>query len=409
MSENQHLLQQLGKLLKWKKSKKFYAEKLGISEDEVNNLINELKEIDIDEIDSEMNESKLSKFVEDVKKGTAELMFNSDVEIRTLDQLIEKCNIDTKKWEISKYVQNYWGNAKTPHWQVKAWLSKKAEEQLFQDLFLTFLENYKPSAQPIKKPDNNYHPKACLVINKQDAHYNKLDVNGDNDIQERFLKVNEKVKTIINQAKLSNRLTDIKYIIGSDEFNSEFTGTTTKGTPQTNIGSYYESFSKICNHEVYMINLLLSSAEAVEIIYVSGNHDEFVGWHLVNWLKTYFRNELRLTFDDSPKYRKYVSYGESAMMFNHGDVIKPAKLASIFPMEYRDEWSYHSNFYIFTGDKHHELSQDFNGIKFYQIPAFSNAKSTWDDKNGHVGSRGEVTGFLIDNLEGMTNIFKQYL
>ncbi len=144
-------------------------------------------------------------------------------------------------------------------------------------------------------------------------------------------------------------------------------------------------------------------------MYVAGNHDEFVGWHMVNWLQTYFRNTDRLTIDDSPKYRKYVSYGNSALMFNHGDAIKPAKLAGLFPIEYRDQWSFHHNFYIFTGDKHHEVSHDFNGIKFYQIPAFSNAKSLWDDKNGHTMSKGEVTAFLIDQAEGMTNIFKQYL
>jgi type IV secretory pathway TrbF-like protein len=54
-------------------------------------------------------------------------------------------------------------------------------------------------------------------------------------------------------------------------------------------------------------------------------------------------------------------------------------------------------------------SDFFNGIKFYQIPAFSNAKSLWDDKVGHTMSKAEVTGFLIDDCDGMTNIFKQYL
>jgi type IV secretory pathway TrbF-like protein len=55
------------------------------------------------------------------------------------------------------------------------------------------------------------------------------------------------------------------------------------------------------------------------------------------------------------------------------------------------------------------VSQDFNGIKFYQIPAFSKAKSLWDDKMGHVMSKAEVTGFLVEEGSGMTNIFKQYL
>jgi len=50
MSENQTLLQQLGQLLKQKKSKKFYAEKLGITEDEVSELLLELKDKNVEPI-----------------------------------------------------------------------------------------------------------------------------------------------------------------------------------------------------------------------------------------------------------------------------------------------------------------------------------------------------------------------
>jgi hypothetical protein len=187
---------------------------------------------------------------------------------------------------------------------------------------------------------------------------------------------------------------------------------TTKGTPQQNTDDYQKSFEEICNHEIDMVNLLLRSAEYVEVIYISGNHDEYAGWHLISWLAAYFRNDVadeRISFDTDTNYRKYVSFGSTAMMFNHGDAIKPSKLASLFPMEFRDEWSYFDHFYIFTGDKHHELSQDFNGIKFYQIPAFSKAKGKWDDKHGYTCSKGEVTAFLIEMSQGMTNIFKQYL
>ena len=44
MSENHSLLEQLEKLLSWKRSKKFYAEKLGITEYEVEELMKELKQ-----------------------------------------------------------------------------------------------------------------------------------------------------------------------------------------------------------------------------------------------------------------------------------------------------------------------------------------------------------------------------
>jgi len=416
MPDYQALLTQLEEILHWKKSKKFYADKLGIAESDVDELLKELRtresiiqEAELGNYVSELEET-IVRFEEDILKGTGEIVINTKDEIKSLDELIIKCKIDTDKWEITKYVQNYWGNGETPHWQVKAWLGKKSTEQVFQDAFVDFLDSYKPVSQEVMSPkwEGNKFP-AMLIINKQDSHLNKYDIDGNNNITDRLANIMYKVEVIANQAQLSNNLDQITYIIGSDEFNSEFTGMTTKGTPQTNTHTYQTSFEYICGHEVLMITMLLQYAENVNVVYVAGNHDEFVGWHMVNWLQTYFRNTERLTFDCSPKYRKYVSYGGSALMFNHGDAIKPAKLAALFPIEYREGWSFHNNFYIFTGDKHHEVSHDFNGIKFYQIPAFSNAKSLWDDKNGHVMSKAEVTGFLIEQGSGITNIFKQYL
>ena len=78
-------------------------------------------------------------------------------------------------------------------------------------------------------------------------------------------------------------------------------------------------------------------------------------------------------------------------------------------MEMKESWSFFENYYIFTGDKHHEVTQSLNGIKFFQIPAFSTAKSSWDERKGYTCVKGEMTAFLIDKIDGMTNIFKQYL
>ena len=416
MPENQSLLEQLEQMLHWKKSKKYYADKLGITEAEIDNLLSDIRQKEIAEDNAEIGnyiadlEDRVVKFTEDLVKGTGEVVVNFSEEVKSLDELIDKCNIDTEKWEITKYVQNFWGNGNNPHWQVKAWLGKKSTEQVFQDAFVDFLASYQPVSQEVMSPKFvDGKSNAMLVINKQDSHLNKYDIDGNNSILDRLSTIMYKVEVIANQAQLSNNLEQITYIIGSDEFNSEYSGATTKGTPQTNTHTYHDSFQFICDHEVLMITMLLQYAERVNVVYVAGNHDEFVGWHMVNWLQTYFRNTERLTFDCSPKYRKYISYGESALMFNHGDAIKPAKLAALFPIEFREAWSFHNNFYIFTGDKHHEVSQDFNGIKFYQIPAFSNAKSLWDDKMGHTMSKAEVTGFLVDQYSGMTNIFKQYL
>ena len=74
MSENQTLLQQLGQLLRQKKSKKFYADKLGITEDEVSELLLELKNKDIEPIPLFDNIKKVNN-----EKGTIESTIKKQV------------------------------------------------------------------------------------------------------------------------------------------------------------------------------------------------------------------------------------------------------------------------------------------------------------------------------------------
>ncbi len=219
MPENQSLLHQLEQMLHWKKSKKFYAEKLQITEAEVDELMKELKESTDARQDAEIGnyvgelEDHVVRFFEDIQKGTGEVVINTKEEIKSLDELIEKCKIDTSKWEITKYVQNYWGNADQPHYQVKAWLGKKKDEQVFQDSFVSFLSTYTPSAsQIVARKVEQDKPEACLVINKQDSHLNKLDIGGKNNIDDRFDEYTQKLEIILHQASLSNQITDIKYI-----------------------------------------------------------------------------------------------------------------------------------------------------------------------------------------------------
>lgn len=404
MIENQELVDQLKKLIGQKKSKQFYAKKLGVTPEEIEEALSIIRQMQGKGITADDLFSIL-KFDEDLTKREAEITATTKEPIKTLEELIEKCKIDTKVWNVDRYVQNVWAG----NWQVKAWLSKKSQADNFQKSFIEFLKDYKPTVhqQPYTFPINSKLPRGCVVINKQDQHLNKYDILGDNAIGKRFNKIYNKTKIILDQAAHSNTLDKIYYVIGSDQFNAEWTGTTTRGTKQENLSTYHQTFESICNHEVNTINLLLSYSKDVEILYVSGNHDEYAGWHLITWLKAYYHGAPDIKFDTSPRYRKYVRYGKNALMFNHGDAIKPPKLANMFPIEFSKEWSNCDNYYIFTGDKHHEITMDFHGIMFFQLPALSRAKSSWDDKQGHTCSKAELVAFLIDEQDGNTGILKQ--
>ena len=406
MTENQALIEQLQKLMSQKKSKRFYAEKLGIDIEKVQNLLEEMKKPR--SLCSLTPPGTTTDFIftfdESLIDNTAEITADVEEPIKTLEELIEKCKIDTKIWNIDRYVQNVWAG----NWQVKAWLSKKTQADNFQKNFTEFLKTYSPTIYQQHPPAISHSlPRGCLIINKQDQHLNKYDILGSNSIGKRFNTIYDRTKRILNQSIHSNKLDKIVYVVGSDQFNSEWTGTTTKGTKQENLSTYHQTFESICNHEVNMINLLLAYSNDVEVLYVSGNHDEYAGWHLITWLKAYYKGMSDVKFDTSPRYRKYARYGKNALMFNHGDAIKPPKLANIFPIEFKGEWSNCDNYYIFTGDKHHEITMDFNGIMFFQLPALSKSKSFWDDKQGHTCSKSELVAFLIDENDGVTAVLKQ--
>lgn len=406
--DNNKLLIDLQQLLKHKKSKEYYSEKLNITKEYLEKLLEQLRNQESHDTLEDLEQLETSiKFDENLKNGTAEITANLEDKVENLEDLIKKCNIDTNKWDITRYVQNFWGSISNPHWQVKAWLSVKKEDNKFQEGFIDFLKSYKPACcKHIKKEKFIDKPKVTLILPKQDAHFNKYDINGYNDIESRFNAVSSSMWSMLKKATATNIIEEVVYIVGSDQFNSEWTLATTKGTSQQNILSYQESFKAICDHEISVIQDLIEFSEKVKIVFIPGNHDEYVGWHLIHFLETYFRNEDNVTFDSLLHNTKYHRYGNSAIMLNHGDAIKPKELAQKFPIGFNKEWSNCQYYYIFTGDKHHELSLDIQGIKFYQIPQLSKAVSKWDDKMGYIDNNAEMTAFVITKDKGMSDIYK---
>lgn len=351
-------------------------------------------------------EDRIVSMEEDKKTGNVEKVLRSKNEIKTEAELIEAAKIDLSKYRITRVRHNYWGNSNDPHWQVRVDLEPLTTKEKTTAEFIKFLETFSPAPQILQDESvGRTRSAALLILNKQDAHLDKYDELGDNDIFVRFSEYQQAVKRIVNKASLFSGLYT-KYILGSDEFNSEWMNTTTKGTPQVNLLPFHQRFQLICNHEIKIIEQLAQASRELEVVYVPGNHDEYLGWHLVTWLSAYFKNTSHITFDISPLPTKYFRFGNSALMFNHGNEMKPEKMAQIFPMDFKSEWSKCNYQYIFAGDKHMEKNADFAGIKFYGLPAFSKAKSGWELQKGLIG-KSEVSGFLIQEDKGLSDIYKE--
>lgn len=397
----------------------FLSKKWGVSKEEIYEARSQAREIlygevkkQVDTIETVVGDlsEKVVQLEENFKDKTAVLSYKGPKEVKTKEDLIRECNIDLSQWEITKMVQNAWGKEGNQNYQVKAWLAPIKAETVFNGEFREFLKDYTPAPKVLRIEPKNNKGRVCLVFPKQDAHFNKYDVGNENNILKRFEDDKRTVVNMLSKAVVNNHLEEVLYVVGSDSINSEFTSATTKGTPQVNILSYQEAFRAICDHEVDIITSLLSYSDRVKILFVPGNHDQYVGWHLIDWLEGYFRLQGdRLSFDSLIDNTKYHRYHNAAIMFNHGDAIKPAALAQKFPIGFKKEWSLCDFYFVFTGDKHTELSKDFGGIKFYQVPQLSNAKSGWDLKNGYDSSKAEATAFVITSDNGMSDIYKEII
>ena len=355
------------------------------------------------------------EYKENAEKKTAEVKTETEVEIKTAEELFEHLELDSNKWKIT----NWWcKRSASGRYAVSANLKNiehTSEGIHLTDEFITNLAKIQPIADSLLSDTlissffgKSIRPKskASLLIPKQDAHWNKFDVDGKNSIEGRFANFSKILLGQLEKARQTNDIEEINYIIGSDEFNSEWTNLTTKGTPQQNILSHQEAFEKITNFNIETIKLLRYYTPKVNVILLNGNHDEFVGWHLAHVLKTVFSKIDSVNIDSEVQNTKVIAYKSNLMLLNHSDAIKPADLAAKFPIIAKEQWSQHSNYYVISGDKHHEKSHDYNGTIFYQVPQLSTSKSKWDDKQGYTTSKAEFIAFLFEE-DGLASILRK--
>ena len=335
--------------------------------------------------------------------GKKEFTFTAD-KIPTEEEIVDHFNIDLTKYRISQIWHKTTPGGKYSI-SVNLQALKGNETINLDEEFILKLNSLQPINQ-LQLPIITDKPKACLVIPKQDAHWDKMDIDGNNSIEDRFSTFTKNMLYQLEKIQKTNTLEKIIYIVGSDEFNSEWTSQTTKGTPQQNTMSYQKAFEKVSEFSIEFIKLLRFYTPKVEVVLLNGNHDHNVSWHLANLLKHVFSKNESITIDTDLSNTKIVEYSSSLILLNHGDEMKPKDLATKFPIIAKDKWSKFDNYFVLSGDKHHEQAYDYNGVRTYQVPQLSKAKSLWDDKKGHLCSKAELVTFLFEE-EGLSNILRK--
>ena len=106
------------------------------------------------------------------------------------------------------------------------------------------------------------------------------------------------------------------------------------------------------------------------IVWVNrGNHDPMAALWLAWVLRSYFRNNGRVTVDVSPGLYKYLRFGKVLIGSHHGHGAKPEDLALIMATDCAEDWGQSSKRYIYVGHFHHKWRSG-QGVPGAEIEGF---------------------------------------
>ena len=394
MAENQSLLHRLEELLSQKKSKKFYAEKLGISEYEVNELMKELREKDPEPVTNYTGERKVN-----VEKGTIESTIVIDYEPKDDIELAKLHKINLDKYVIT----NYWSKMLPSGKFTSSVFSKRKQPQDYSpEDFAKFLENYKPNNITITK--ENYSVEKDYVdveLSISDYHLAKRTVDGDNDVASRALRYVNVAQSLIDKVKANYNINNVVLPISNDFFHTDnYQHQTTNGTPQDTIMDYSEEYELGFAVLVDTINRLRQIANNVTVVLVQGNHDRTKSFYLAHALDIFFRDELDVEFIREHSVVKGLTLGNTFIGWHHGNC-KIEDLPLLFATHPKYSHQFGDAVYreVHTGDKHHYMAKEVKGVRIQQMPSLSGT-DRWHLDNNYVHSVRAALALVYDRNLG---------
>ncbi len=366
------------------------------------------------------NKNEKTSFTEN--KDGAVVTCEDSKRVKSLEDLLKACHVDTNVWEVEKYdIGTYevtgFDKAKRPitipMYRTKAWLKKinplqnivKIREELVEDLTPLFASTTKHIIRPDSYKDDDPH---LLEINAFDLHLGKIGIDGDNyslDIaRQRMI---DALTHLIKRAS-GYYINQILFIVGNDFLNSDGDWpivSTTKGTPQYNTDKGIEIYRAGRKLIVECIQMLVEYAD-VHVCVIPGNHDRESMMHIGDALEMFYENNENVTVDNSNFMMKSFVYGKCLIVNDHGDGPKLNDLPGIVSQRYRDVWSDVRYVEVHRGHLHTNKAykmqavEELNGLTVRNLSSMS-ATDEWHDQKGYVGNIKKASAFVWSAYNGV--------
>lgn len=403
MVENQTLLYKLEQLLRHKKSKKYYADRLQISEIEVDELMKELK--NKEGTDEELLCEAYEKTIKvNNEKGTIESVVVSDFDPKSDKELAHLHKVDLTKYVITNYWSKLLPNGK---FTSSLFCKLKTPKDYTAEDFVKFLENYKPKNLPTTKLINQNKEHVDIEISISDFHLAKKYVDGDNNPIKRAKKYIDIAKSLVEKVTACYNVDTIVLPISNDFFHTDnYQNQTTNGTPQDVILDYASEYELGFDTIVKTINILRQHCSNVIVVLVQGNHDRTKSFYLAHALDVFFKNELDVSFIREHSVVKGLTLGNTFIGWHHGNC-KIEELPLLFATHPKYSVEFGKALYreVHTGDKHHYMAKEVKGVRIQQMPSLSGT-DRWHMDNNYVHSVRAALALVYHPIHGKISEFE---
>lgn len=343
---------------------------------------------------------------------SAETSRITDQKIRTLEDLIRVCEIDTDEWVVDKWVANKWEVGSkdpsgkvttTPLYQVKAWLKRNRPMISAKAEIDALIADAKKLIAPRPFVQRKHAGPYLLEIAIPDLHLGKLawgpETGGPNyDSKIAAALYMEALEALI-QRTAAFKFERVVLVVGQDFYHSDSKqGTTTKGTPLDNDSRFHKTFIAGRRLMTEAIERLRTLAH-VEVPVIPGNHDTMAAFHLGDSLECYYHNTKDVTIRNEPTPRKYVSYGRNLILYCHGDKGKRLDYPLLMATEQPELFGKALYREIHTGHTHELKIVERMGVRVRVSPALT-AADAWHNENHFVGNLRQAEALVWSRDEG---------
>jgi hypothetical protein len=367
-------------------------------------------------------ETAQEKVTTNEKKDSLVISVEDSTRVKSLEDLLTSCNVDTDKWEVDWFdigtyeVTGFDANRKpvtVTMYRTKAKFKVKPftinVEQIRQDIKddIRSIRKYRPNRRL-----DNVHSSSdegfLLEIAAYDLHLNKLGIKRDEYsleiARERLLAA---INSLVSRSS-GFRIDRILFTVGNDFLNSDGDKpfmSTTKGTPQLGNTDSYTAYKYGRKLLMEAINILSETAP-VHVMVVPGNHDEVSMLHLGDALEVYYEDDEYVSVDNTRPLMKAYAYGNSLIVCDHGDKTKAKDLGTIVPVRFKSLWGGAKYVEVHRGHFHGVKtltigqSDEVNGMVVRHLSSMSSTDQ-WHDENNYIGNVKRAHAFVWSKTCGL--------